>query len=205
MPEASREAGTLRLWRVFPWDVTAKPGQPYSPQFIPPRQGSGRFDLDARPLVLNLAESAAHAAGEKLQRYRGQSIDRPELREFGHPLAVVQINIGLRDRRIADLCDPEELVRYGVRPDALMSRDLALTQGLSRKLHDADVTGFRLWSALTGDWHATVLFMDRVDDGWALHFGEPRELALDSPELLEMARVLAISVAGTGDENEILR
>jgi hypothetical protein len=29
-----------------------------------------------------------------------------------------------------------------------------------------------------------------------MQFGTPRELALDSPELLEMARVLAISVAG---------
>jgi hypothetical protein len=181
---------------VFPWDRGAKPGDAYSPQFVPPRQGSGRFDLDGRPPVLYLAESAAHAIAEKLQRYRGQQIDWPELRESGHPLAVVQIQLELGDRRIADLCNPEELVRYELRPDVLMSRDLSLTQGLSRKLHDAGVAGFRVWSALTGDWHSTVLFLDRADEGRAMQFGTPRELALDSPELLEMARVLAISVAG---------
>src|SRR5437870_11175131 len=73
LPEMARFT-SRRFWRVFPWDVKAAPGTPFSPQYIPPLQGSGRFDLDGSPSVLYLAESEVHAIGEKLQRYRGQEI-----------------------------------------------------------------------------------------------------------------------------------
>jgi hypothetical protein len=45
------------LWRVFPWEPDAEPGEPFSPSYINPCQEDGRYDLDGKPLILNLAES----------------------------------------------------------------------------------------------------------------------------------------------------
>src|SRR6266511_953811 len=39
-------------WRVFPWDPGAKLGEPFSPSYIHPNQGSGRFDDLCDPAVL---------------------------------------------------------------------------------------------------------------------------------------------------------
>ena len=145
-------SAAVTLWRIFPWDPSAAAGAQFSPQYVPPKQGSGRFDLAGRPPVLYLAESAAHAVGEKLQRYRGQEVDWPELREFDHQLATVEVTLTPPGPAVADLCDPQVLSNYGCRPDELMSRDARRTQAISRKLHNRGLSAFRVWSALTGDW-----------------------------------------------------
>ncbi len=108
----------LRLWRAFPWDADASAGQPFSAEYIPPTQWSGRFDLGGRPRVLYLAESPAQAVGEKLQRFRGQELDWPELNEFGRRLALVEVAVMFDPAHtLANLSDPAELVRYNCRPD----------------------------------------------------------------------------------------
>jgi hypothetical protein len=184
-----------QLWRLFPWDSAAAEGQPFSPSYVPPKQGSGRFDLGGRPLVLYLAESPSHAVAEKIQRYRGQVLDWPELSEFGRPLSLVQATLTLADPDLlADLCDPAQLSRYGCRPDELMSRDLTRTQGVSRRLYDQGLAGFRWWSALSGDWHSTVLYLDRVTASGKLEYGAPTPLDLDSPALTDAAAALSIAV-----------
>ena len=188
----------LRLWRAFPWDADASAGQPFSAEYIPPTQWSGRFDLGGRPRVLYLAESPAQAVGEKLQRFRGQELDWPELNEFGRRLALVEVAVMFDPAHtLANLSDPAELVRYNCRPDELMSRDVTRTQRLSRELYQHGLAGFRVWSALTGDWHSIVLFVDRADAAGSLTYGEPELLELNSAALKEAARVLAISIAGS--------
>jgi hypothetical protein len=79
-------------WRVFPWDPAAKAGEPFSPGYVHPNQGSGRFDVSGK-LVVYLAETAVHAVAEKLQRFRGQKVDRKDLLESGHPLALVECQL----------------------------------------------------------------------------------------------------------------
>jgi hypothetical protein len=41
------------FWRVFPWDASARPGDPYSPQYVLPAgaQTGGRFDLADTPTL----------------------------------------------------------------------------------------------------------------------------------------------------------
>lgn len=184
-------------WRVFPWDPQAAHGAPFSARFIPPAQGSGRFDLGS-PLVLYLAESPAHAVGEILQSFRGRHLGPAHLLRFGRPLAVVKVGLppGLA-ARIADLTDPAILAHHEIRPDALASRDVQRTQALSRALHDAGVAGFRWWSSLSGDWHALVLYLDRVplDD---LTFDPPEPLSLAHPAVREASVALGIRLAGRG-------
>src|SRR5882672_8077560 len=109
-------------WRVFPWDPDAKLGEPFSPSYIHPNQGSGRFDV-AGKLVVYLAETTVHAVAEKLQRFRGQKIDRKDLIESGKPLALVECQLGTI--KLADLCDPTVLVKHWIAPDVLASREVA--------------------------------------------------------------------------------
>ena len=162
-------------WRVFPWDPAAKPGEPFSASYVYPNQGSGRFDLrDAR--VLYLAETAVHAIAEKLQRFRGQRLDRYDLKESGHPLALVECQLTSM-AKIADLCDPALLVKHALKPDVLASRDFAKTQPVARTLYDEGYKGLRWWSALSGDWHTIVLFMDRYGAG-DIQYGKPEPLTL---------------------------
>jgi hypothetical protein len=74
-----------------------------------------------------------------------------------------------------------------------MSRDPGCSQRLSRRLHQRGVPGFRVWSALSGDWHCTILFMDRAVK-LSLTFGRPRRLTFRSRGMAQAARVLDIAL-----------
>jgi hypothetical protein len=182
----------FKLWRVFPWEPAAREGEPFSPGYINPIQRMGRYDLGGRPLILNLAESRAHAIAEQIQGRHGRWLRKADLRESGRPLAVVQVRIRAQESAIPDLSLPGALHRLGCRADHLMSRDPRCSQRLSRRLHRRGLAGFRVWSALSGDWHTTVLFMDRTAN-LSIGFGRPRRLTLRSPGLAHAARVLDIS------------
>jgi hypothetical protein len=184
-----------RLWRVCPWDPNSPEGHPFSASYVKPVQATGRFDLNGDPPVLNLAQSPAHAVAEKIQAYHGRPMSHSHLAEDGRSLALVEVKVRLRNGSLADLCDPEELARYGVRPNDLMSRHVGCPQSISRRLHDADLHGFRVWSALSGDWHCTVLFMDRVGRNGTLTFGSPVRLHIRHQAVREAAEVLDIHLS----------
>jgi len=168
-------------WRVFPWDPAAKAGEPFSPSYVHPNQGSGRFDV-SRKLVVYLAETAVHAVAEKLQRFRGQKIDRKDLIESGHQLALVECR--LEKIKLADLCDPAVLVKHAIAPDVLASREITKTQAVAAALHAAGFAGLRWWSALSGDWHTIVVF-----EG-AIVYDEPEQLAVGHAVVQEAATTL---------------
>lgn len=170
-------------WRVFPWDPAAKAGDPFSPSYIYPNQGSGRFDLSGK-LVVYLAETAVHAVAEKLQRFRGQKIDRKDLIESGKTLALVECR--LEKTKLADLCDAAVLVKYGIAPDVLASREIAKTQAIAVALHAAGFGGLRWWSALSGDWHTIVVFQGTIE------YGEPEQLTMGHKTVREAAMALGV-------------
>ena len=170
-------------WRVFPWDPAAQPGEPFSPSYIHPNQGSGRFDV-AGKVVVYLAETAVHAVAEKLQRFRGQKIDRQDLIESGKTLALVEGQ--LRNIKLTDLCDPHTLVKYDIRPDVLASRDIAKTHAVAAALHKEGFAGLRWWSALAGDWHTIVVF-----EG-AIEYGTPEPLTIAHPAVQDASVALGI-------------
>jgi RES domain-containing protein len=168
-------------WRVFPWDPAAKAGEPFSPSYVHPDQGSGRFDVSGK-LVVYLAETAVHAVAEKLQRFRGQKIDRKDLIESGHQLALVECRLELI--KLADLCDPAVLVKHAIAPDVLASREITKTQAVAGALYTAGFAGLRWWSALSGDWHTIVVF-----EG-AVAYGEPEPLTVRHAVVQEAATAL---------------
>lgn len=182
---------TLALHRVFPWDQRAPSGAPFSPEYVPPQQGSGRFDL-ADGSVLYLAETSDHAVGEVLQGFRGRPLRDSALRRFGHPLALVRVDVPDEiAQEIVDLDDPSRLLALSLHPSDVASDDRARTREIATRLRDGGATGLRWWSRLTGDWHGVVLFlsgaaMDR------LRIGPPEVLTRDHAAVVAACRQLGI-------------
>lgn len=196
-------ASALTLGRVFPYDPDAAAGTPFSADMVPRGQGAGRFDLPGVTPVWYFAESATHAVAETLQSLRGQMLDAADLLRAGHRLAQVAATVSAAVAAdVVDLCDPQVLARRRVRPDHLASRTVTTTRRIAQDLAADGVPGFRWWSALDGDWHATILFhANRPRDG--LTFGTPEPLALDTPAVRAACQALAIALApirrtGTG-------
>jgi hypothetical protein len=145
--------------------------------------------------VLYLGESPAHAVGEVMQAFRGRTVGEPHLRRRGHSLALVEVRAGegRDDAAVADLTRPAVLERLGLRPDVLASHDRRRTQAAARAVHAAGYGGLRWWSALTGEWHGLVLFLDRVSPE-TLRYGVPEPVDTSSLALREAARLLGIRV-----------
>lgn len=179
------------LWRVFPWDRDAGEGEQYSASWLPETQGRGRFDLRGGPGVLYLAETPEHAIAEMIQHYRGHVLEPPDLIVAERPLALVSVLV--KGARIADLCDPRELLRLDVRPDETASAERAVTQRIAGHIRATGFDGLRWWSALSGDWHSVVLFRDRIVA--PLEFGSPLSLTLAEPVVLDAMRALGMSGA----------
>jgi hypothetical protein len=122
------------FWRVFPWHATAPPGAPYTAEYVLPAgvQTGGRFDLGTPPALYLALDDPAHALAEVLQALRGKrQIRAGHLRRKArgkargyNPLALVDawIDPDVYDE-LPDPGDPAILVRYGIRPDDLASRD----------------------------------------------------------------------------------
>jgi hypothetical protein len=187
---------------VFPWDARAVPGDPYTPQYTLPVgvQTGGRFDLPDVPTLYLALDEPAHALAEVLQPLRGKRQVRPgHLRRKApsgvyHPQAIVET--WLPDAvfsSLPDLGDPATLVRHAIRPDDLASHDRTVTQGISRRMHDAGFPGFRWWSAFRGEWHVAVLYMDRVDR-FEIQYGPPSPLHIAHPLVAEAAAILHLGV-----------
>jgi hypothetical protein len=183
----------LRCWRVFPWDPAARRADRFSPEFVPPHQGSGRFDMDATP-VTYLAETPEHAVAEKIGRFRGRVLRDHHLIEFGKRLAIVWYDLseGLTGR-IVDLCDPATLVRHDIRPDSLAARDARVSQAAAKRVYGAGAAGFRWWSSYIGEWHTVVLFMDLIEAA-DLSYGSPEHLELTDARVRAAAGVLGMRI-----------
>jgi hypothetical protein len=196
----------MSRWRVFPWNPDAPDGAPFSARYTPPAgsQTGGRFDL-GHPPVLYLAHSPEHAITELLQGFRGTPLTPehlvradPAAPGTSHTLALVQARLPTAtETRLPDLADPAVLVEFDIRPDQLASHDRAVTQAISRRVHSAPAGhhGFRWWSALTGEWHVTVLFLDRVDPK-SIEYTRPEPVTLDHPAVQAAARFLRMPIKG---------
>lgn len=198
-PAANSSVTTISCWRVLPYDPRASPAAPFTAEFLPPNQGSGRFDIPDLTPVWYFAESPVHAVAEVLQGLRNQRLDDADLVRFGHRLALtaVTLNISAQNQQhsiLPDLCDPNVLSRHGIRPDTLASSDFAQTQAVARQLFLKKSRGFRWWSALFGDWHTVVIFQTRLR-ARSIRFDTPEPLSLRSASVLEAAQRLAIQIA----------
>lgn len=181
-------------WRAFPWDPKARPGSPYSAEYVPPFQGHGRFDLPGVPEgVLYLAEAPEHALAEKLHDLRNAELEDADLFEAGHRYALVETRLpDAVFARMADLCDPETVARLGVPPDEVAAQARETTQPIAVRLHAEGWAGFRWWSVFFGEWHNLVVFRDRLAAAPA--WSAPVPVRADDPVLAGTARHLGIRI-----------
>lgn len=183
-----------RLWRVFPWDERAEDGAPFSARFVPPGQGSGRFDLPATP-VLYAAEAPDHAVAEKIQRFRGQDLADYDLTEWQRPISLAELELPAgAAERIADLCDPALLARHAIRPDEIAAHALRTSQAVAARVYELGHSGLRWWSAFRGEWHTVVLFLDRVPIE-RVAFSTPTPLTTAHPAVRQAADALSIRIS----------
>jgi hypothetical protein len=183
-------------WRVFPWDPAAPDGAAYSAHFRPPpgSQTGGRFDIGT-PSVLYLASAPEHAIAELLQRLRGKRLkdehllraDRSDPTVFRR-LALVDAYVDADlENRLLDLDSPAALAAFDVRPSQLATHRRTTTQAIARQVHHdpARFAGFEWWSALTGAWRSTIVFLDRVPVR-QIRYGTPVPLDLEHPAIAEV-------------------
>lgn len=188
------------FWRVFPWDPDVKEGNRFSPSYVPPTTGHGRFDLPvACSPVLYVAESPAHAIAETIQAWRNRPLRKSHLLRAGRPLALVGVQLEPEEGpQLLDLCDPHTLRRRRLNPDRIASRHRRTTQPIAALAWDSGHAGLRWWSSFWGDWRGVVLFAKRTRRG--LHFGEPEVISAETPALHEAADALGIGGLHRTDE-----
>lgn len=149
------------LWRVLPWDPSARPAAPGGPLWFPrPFQGTGRHDDPARYATLYLAEEPVSAITEALAPFRGTGDLMPELlTRMGRPLAIAEVELA-GDARLVDLDDPATLAAEALRPSTVATGRRAVTQDYAARLFDAhpEAVGLRWWSTLEASWINVTLF-----------------------------------------------
>lgn len=183
------------FWRVFPWDPDVNEGNLFSPSYIPPATGRGRFDLPvACSPVLYVAESPEYAIAEAIQPWRNRPLRKHHLRRAGRPLALVRVRLDPDEASgLLDLCDPRTLHRQRLNPDRIASRHRRTTQPIAALAWDRGHTGLRWWSSLWSDWHGVVLFTKRTRHG--VHFSEPEVISRDTSALREAVEALGMRLA----------
>jgi hypothetical protein len=149
------------LWRVLPWDPSARPAAPGGALWPPrPLQGTGRHDNPARYGCLYVCEQAEAAVAEALAPFRGTGDLRPELLErMGRPLALAVLELD-EDAMLIDLDDPVVLAAEALRPSVVATSRRARTQSYAARLFDAhpDAAGLRWWSTLEASWINVTLY-----------------------------------------------
>ena len=170
-------------------------GRLFSPSFVPPTTGRGRFDLPVScSSVLYVAESPEHAIAEAIQPWRNRPLRRPHLLRAGRPLALVGVQMPSETASaLADLCQPDVLGRLGLSADRVASRHRRRTQAIAASIWDRGHAGLRWWSSFWGDWHGVVLFTARTNAG--VRFGSPEVLSAENRALQEAAAALGMPVA----------
>lgn len=164
------------LWRVLPWDPSARPADPGGALWFPrPFQGTGRHDDPARYGCLYLTEGATSAVAESLAPFRGTREMRPELlTRMGRPLALAELELG-DDAALVDLDDPRTLVREGLRPSVVATSRRVVTQEYATRLFAAGAAGLRWWSTLEAAWMNATLF-DRARGSLSLRHVRPLDV-----------------------------
>jgi hypothetical protein len=149
------------LWRVLPWDPSARAGEPGGALWFPrPFQGTARHDDPARYGCLYVAEDPVSAVAEALAPFRGTGdLDPAMLTRMGRALALAEIELD-NAAELLDLDDPAVLVQEALRPSQVATTDRNRTRRDAARLHHAhpQAAGLRWWSTLEASWINVTVF-----------------------------------------------
>jgi hypothetical protein len=178
---------TPRLYRVFPWVAGARRGSAGHPLYTPPVQGAGRVDNPGSYRTLYASDSPVGAVAEAFgnhavwtaQLLRG----RPDIP--GSVRAIAELDA--QPAEVVDLDDAHELVRRGLRPSAVVTRDREITQRWALSIFEEKrFAGVRWWSYYDPRWGSYGIW-----ESQAIRNLEVTPLTPDHPALHEAARILA--------------
>jgi len=182
----------VRLWRVLPWDPSARPAAPGGALWFPRAfQGTGRHDDRARYGCLYVCESPISAVAEALAPFRGTGDLHPDLlSRAGRPLALAGIDLET-GAALVDLDDPRVLTVESLRPSEVATTRRAASQAYAARLFDAhpEAAGLRWWSTLEAGWINVTLF-DRAEP--MLGVGPVRPLDIAAEEVRAAGRFLGL-------------
>jgi hypothetical protein len=182
------------LFRCFAWDgsvsARARGGALWFPRML---QGEGRHDAPTLYGCLYVSAEPLSAVVEQLAGMTGTSIDPPDLRRHGQPLALAAVELP-KSAEILDLDDPEALVREALRPSRVATNDRSTTQAQAAELFQrhGGVLGLRWWSTFESLWPNVTLF-DRAET--ALDVADVHRLDVGDDIVLEAAEFLGLSVS----------
>jgi hypothetical protein len=177
----------VMLYRVLPFLAGVGDTDPGGALHVP-QQGGGRIDNPGLYSVLYLSDTASGAIAEAFGRFpewtpailRGS----PTLR--GSVRAVARYRMP-GDTPLCDLDDPKQLLRLGLRPSQVVTRDYTRSRAWARRIYEQKSwTGVRWWSYYDPRWASIGLWkLDR------LTFEDVRPLRLDDAELIEASQTIA--------------
>jgi RES domain len=179
------------LWRVFPWDPSARSRDLGGPLHIPRAfQGIGRHDNRARYGCLYASIEAKAAVAETLSQFRGEPLAESLLHIAGTRLAVAPLDLA-DDAQLIDLDDPRVLRRERLRPSAVATHERSSSQAYAEHLFDGhpDAAGVRWWSTIESSWINVTLF-DRALR--RVRAGSPELLSLDHAAVADAAQFLGL-------------
>jgi hypothetical protein len=184
----------VTLYRAFAWREAARPSEPDGPLWFPRVfQGDGRHDNAEVYGCLYLSDLPESCIVEQLAAFRGQRLTAALLRRRGLPLALAQLELDDRAELI-DLDDPSVLVREGLRPSHVATRDRATTQPRALELYRAHkkAAGLRWWSTWEALWANATIFERAAK---SLKVTDVSPLTLAHPALLAAAEFFGLRVS----------
>lgn len=175
------------LYRVFPLLPGAPIRDPGGALYVPrERQGAGRHDHPDHYGALYVSRVPESAVAERIQAFRGQTLDDADLRLEGVANALATFNDSAVDD-IVDLDEPGELTRRQLRPSVVATRDRRVTREIALRIFEEGVPGFAWWSTLESTWPNLTLFAERAS---------ARLTLAASPELLTVRHPVVRAAAG---------
>jgi hypothetical protein len=181
----------VTLYRCFAWNDRARPDEADGPLWFPRSlQGEGRHDNPDLYGCLYLSEREVSPVVEQLARFRGQRLTPSLLRRRGLPLAMASLELTTAGKLI-DFDDPAVLLRAGLRPSVVATRQRAVTQPQARTIYERhrSANGLRSWSTYEAAWTNVTLF-DRAASG--LRVQSVRELSTSDRTVMEATEFLGL-------------
>jgi hypothetical protein len=177
-------------YRVFPYLPAAGAGQPGHPLYEHRPQRGGRIDHPDYH-VWYLSRLAKAACGEtfgNLARWEPSILDFPQLPGAQRALGTYELP---DDLRVLDLDDPAQLVRLGLRPTQVVTRNLTFTQAWGHRIwSETDPhSGHRAWQAVSW-WSYHRPFWTVLASWIQPKLVRVEPLTLDHPAIVDAAQAL---------------
>jgi hypothetical protein len=152
-----------------------------------PATNAGRLDNPELYSVLYLSDAGPGAIAEAFGRFPEWTSDMlaGSLALPGSVRAIARYRLD-DDAAICNLDDPAQLLRLGLRPSEVVSRNYERTRAWARRIYEEGTwVGIRWWSYYDPRWGSTGLW-----DVRRLVVEDVRALRLDEPALIEASRTI---------------